>query len=209
MIGRLTGTVAECSPGSVVLDVGGVGYSLQIPLSTFYRLREGDGGRVTLHVHTHVREDALLLYGFASVEERRAFERLIGISGVGPRTALAVLSGIGVEDLERAARDGDRAQLERIPGIGRKTAERVILELRDVLDRDARSRRGRGRRIVEVPAPSDPRDRGIRGDAVAALEHLGYSRDAAARAVDAAVAALADAATIESVLRVALRGLVR
>jgi Holliday junction DNA helicase RuvA len=209
MIGRLTGTVAECAPGSVVLDVGGVGYALQIPLSTFYALREGNQGRVTLHVHTHVREDALLLFGFASAEERRAFERLIGISGVGPRTALAVLSGIGVEDLERAAREGDRAQLERIPGIGRKTAERVILELKDLLDRDSRPRRGRGGRPADLPAPLGPRERGIRPDAVAALEHLGYSRDAAARAVDAAVAALADAATIESVLRLALRGLVR
>ena len=209
MIGRLTGTIAECSPGSVVLDVGGVGYSLQIPLSTFYALKEGNGTQATLHVHTHVREDALLLFGFASAEERLAFERLIAISGVGPRTALAVLSGIGVEDLERAARDGDRAQLERIPGIGRKTAERVILELRDVLDRDARPRRGRGRGRAEFPPRSETRTGGIRPDAVAALEHLGYSHDAAARAVDAAVASLADAATIESVLRVALRGLVR
>lgn len=209
MIGRLTGIVAECTPGSVLLDVGGVGYFLQIPLGTFYSLREGDGGPVTLHVHTHVREDALLLFGFAGADERRAFERLIGISGVGPRTALAVLSGIGVQDLERAVREGDREQLERIPGIGRKTAERVILELRDRLDRDSRPRRGRAGSVTGAPPSYDPRAGGIRSDAVAALEHLGYSRDAAARAVDGAIAALADTATIEAVLRAALRGLVR
>ncbi len=210
MIGRLTGIVAECTPGSVLLDVGGVGYYLQIPLGTFYSLREGGGGPVTLHVHTHVREDALLLFGFAGADERRAFERLIGISGVGPRTALAVLSGIGVLDLERAVREGDREQLEKIPGIGRKTAERVILELKDRLDRDSRARLGRAGSAAGGPQPYDPRPQGIRADAVAALEHLGYSRDAAARAVDGAIAALGDTATtIEAVLRAALRGLVR
>lgn len=207
MIGRLTGTIAECSPGSVVMDVGGVGYFLQIPLSTFYALREGGEGPVTLHVHTHVREDALLLFGFASPDERRAFERLIGISGIGPRTALAVLSGIGVRDLERAVRDGDRGQLERIPGIGRKTAERVMLELRDRLDRETRPRRGRAGGEGGPAAPQEPR--GVRSDAILALEHLGYSLDASIRAVDRALADLGEAATIESVLKAALRGLVR
>ena len=209
MIGRLTGTVAECTPGSVLLDVGGVGYVLQIPLGTFYSLREGNGARVTLHVYTHVREDALLLFGFAAPEERRAFERLIGISGVGPRTALAVLSGIGVPELERAVREGDRAKLERIPGIGRKTAERVILELKDRLERDARPRRGRTGTDAAAGPPGEPQAGGTRSDAIGALEHLGYSRDAAVRAVEGAISALEETATIETVLRAALRGLVR
>ncbi len=209
MIGRLTGTVAECTPGSVLLDVGGVGYALQIPLGTFYALREGQSTKVTLHVYTHVREDALQLFGFVSPDERRAFERLIGISGIGPRTALAVLSGIGVPDLERAVRDADRDTLEKIPGIGRKTAERVILELKDRLDRDARPRRGRPDGEAAAGAPRDARTGGIRSDAIAALEHLGYSRDAAARAVEAAISSSDGSPTIETVLRGALRGLVR
>lgn len=207
MIGRLTGTIAECSPGSVVVDVRGVGYSLQIPLSTFYALRQSGEGSVTLHVHTHVREDALLLFGFATPDERRAFERLIGISGIGPRTALAVLSGIGVRDLERAVREGDRVQLERIPGIGRKTAERVMLELKDRLDRDARPRRGRAGSDSGTVAPQEPR--GIRSDAILALEQLGYSLDASIHAVDRALREIGEAATIESALKAALRGLVR
>ncbi|MBZ5640312.1 MAG: Holliday junction branch migration protein RuvA [Acidobacteriia bacterium] len=209
MIGRLTGTIAECSPGSVVMDVGGVGYSLQIPLSTFYALRVGEREAVTLHVYTYVREDALLLFGFASPEERRTFERLIGISGVGPRTALAVLSGIGVPDLERAVREADRGQLERIPGIGRKTAERMILELRDRIEREARPRRGRGAGGGASAVPRETRDGGIRSDAIVALEHLGYSLDAAIRGVDRALEELGEAATIELVLKAALRGLVR
>lgn len=207
MIGRLTGHVAECTPGSVLLDVGGVGYALQIPLSTFYVLRERAGGPVTLHVHTHVREDALLLFGFASPQERRAFERLIAISGVGPRTALAVLSGIGVADLDRAVLDGDRAMLERIPGIGRKTADRMLLELRDRVDRDSRPRRGRG----AEPEREDRTSRagGVRADAVSALVNLGYPHDAAGRAVAAAADAAGPEARIETVLKASLRSLVR
>jgi holliday junction DNA helicase RuvA len=207
MIGRLTGTIAECSPGSVVLDVGGVGYFLQIPLSTFYALRQSGDGRATLHVYTHVREDALLLFGFATPEERRAFERLIAISGVGPRTGLAVLSGIGAHDLERAVREGDRGSLERIPGIGRKTAERVILELKDRLDRDRHPRRGRAGHEAATLAPQEPR--GIRSDAIVALEQLGYSLEASVRAVDRALSEIGESATIESTLKAALRGLVR
>jgi Holliday junction DNA helicase RuvA len=209
MIGRLTGTIAECSPGSVLLDVGGVGYSLQIPLGTFYALREAVAGPVTLYVHTHVREDALLLFGFTSRDERRAFEDLVGTTGIGPRTALAVLSGIGVGDLERAVREGDRAQLERIPGIGRKTAERMILELKDRFDRGDGPRRGRRGAAADLAPRQIPAVAGTRSDAMSALEHLGYPRDAAAQAVDSALAELGEAAAIEAILKAALRGLVR
>ncbi len=205
MIGQLTGQVAHCDPGEVVLDVSGVGYEIQIPLSTFYALR-GGGGRVTLHVHTHVREDTFQLFGFATRDERGVFERLISVSGVGPRTALAVLSGIEVADLERAVRSGDRARLERVPGIGRKTAERILLELRD-----GPGRPGRGRTRGAPPEPPAPSDAGgtARGDALSALENLGYGRDAAERAVDAAMGQAGPSPALEVVLRAALRGLMR
>jgi Holliday junction DNA helicase RuvA len=207
MIGRLTGTVVECTPNALVLDVGGVGYALQIPLSTFYAVRGHDAAPVSLHVHTHVREDSLLLFGFATREERSAFEHLISVSGIGPRTALAVLSGIGAADLERAILESDRESLESIPGIGRKTAERVILELKDKLDRSTGAgRRGASlTRSVPEPLPS----RGLRADAVSALENLGYRRDAAARSVDAALRELGEEAPIDELLKGSLRKLVR
>jgi Holliday junction DNA helicase RuvA len=206
MIGRLTGQVAECTPGSVLLDVGGVGYSLQIPLSTFYSLSTRPHGTATLHVHTHVRQESLLLFGFATQGERNAFEHLIAISGVGPKIALAVLSGIGVEDLEVAVRDGDRDKLERIPAIGRKTAERILLELRDRLGREDRVRR---RPSKGGPPDLGPIRGGAQADAVSALVNLGYSRDAAGSAVDGSARELGEGASLESLLRAALRALVR
>jgi len=208
MIGRLTGELLQCGPQEVVLDVGGVGYLLRIPLSTFYAVSGRSNGRVSLHVHTHVREDALLLFGFATSDERSAFELLISISGVGPRIALAVLSGIGVAELEHAVETGDRARLERIPGIGRKTAERILLELRGRMERASHSgsaeppeARGTASRTGE--------QRGTRSDAVSALVNLGYPRDAAGRAVDAALADTQAEVPLEDVLRNALRGLLR
>ncbi len=205
MIGRLTGELLQCGPQEVVLDVGGVGYLLRIPLSTFYAVSGGSNGRVTLHVHTHVREDALLLFGFATAEERSAFERLISISGVGPRMALAVLSGIGVAELEHAVEHGDRARLERIPGIGRKTAERILLELRGRAAPPPRS----GSAPESPRAGSRAEERGIRWDAVSALVNLGYPRDAADRAVDAVLTDLPAGGPLEEVLRNALRGPLR
>ncbi len=210
MIGRLTGRVVECSPGSVLLDVAGVGYALQVPLSTFYALTECPDGPVSLHVHTYVREDALQLFGFATGEERQAFEHLIAISGVGPRTALAVLSGIGVPELERAVREGDREKLERIPGIGRKTAERVLFELRDRLERGS-ARQGRGKDGAPGVAGRDGATaRGVRSDAISALVNLGYGREIAARAVTAALEGVDEReVTLETALKAALRSLIR
>jgi Holliday junction DNA helicase RuvA len=207
MIGRLTGRILECTPGNVLVDVAGVGYALQIPLSTYYALSGRSDGSASLYVYTHVREDALQLFGFSSSRERETFERLIGISGVGPRMALAVLSGIGAEDLERAVLDGDRERLTRIPGIGRKTADRILLELHDRLSRELRKT---GRRSSGVSTPVDPdRETPLRSDAVSALVNLGYARETAGRAVDASIADLDGEPALEAVLKDALQRLIR
>ena len=197
MIGRLTGTILDCAPGQVLLDVSGVGYALQIPLSTFYVLAEGSGRPASLHVHTHVREDALLLFGFASLEERGAFERLITISGVGPRLAIGILSGIGVDELRIAVEQQDRARLQKIPGVGKKTAERVLLELRDKMEAPVPEA---GQRVG-----SDGTELGAnRADAVSALINLGYPRDRASRAVESAAVELGSRAAVEALIKNAL-----
>lgn len=206
MIGRLTGHVVERSPGAVVLDVSGVGYELQIPLSTFYRLGDGREVASTLWVHTYLREDALVLYGFSTRDERGAFQELITVSGVGPRIALAVLSGLEVDDLRRVIEAGDRALLERIPGVGRKTAERILLELRD-RSRDPKRKGGRKGTREDLAQPGVPGD--VRSDAMSALANLGYPADAAGRAVEAALRERGERAVLEDVLKAALRGLVR
>jgi Holliday junction DNA helicase RuvA len=199
MIGRLTGKIVCCSPDQVLLDVAGVGYEVRIPLSTFYTLAAGGGGSISLHVHTHVREDALQLYGFASSDERRAFEQLISISGVGPRLALAFLSGIGTEELKAAVVRRDRERLQRIPGVGKKTADRVLLELRDKMGTDE---------IDGRPDDSPAGSAAVRGDAVSALVNLGYSRQVASRAVGKALDG-DPAGNLESILKAALAGVVR
>jgi Holliday junction DNA helicase RuvA len=208
MIGRLTGRVADCSPGEVLLDVAGVGYSLQIPLSTYYTLSENSNKQVSLHVHTHVREDALQLFGFASREERTAFEMLIGISGIGPRVALAILSGIGVGELAGAVEAQDRGRLERIPGVGKKTAERVLLELRDKMGERARTAAGRAGSGLSGSGGEGPRGASerLRYDALSALTNLGYTRDRAARAVEDALDGMEEPETIrlETLLKSAL-----
>jgi len=202
MIGRLRGTILECTPGQVLLDVSGVGYDVQIPLSTFYALSGGSGSVISLHIHTHVRAEALQLFGFESSEERSVFELLIAISGVGPKMALAILSGIGVDELRETVRHNDRDRLQKIPGVGKKTAERLLLELRDRLpERDA-----------ERPADhgdDGPAGVGLRPDAISALVNLGYARDVAGRVVDRALAEDDRPTTLESLLRAALAGLVR
>jgi Holliday junction DNA helicase RuvA len=206
MIGRLSGIIAASRPDEVIVDVAGVGYRVHIPLSTFYRL-VNVASPVTLHIHTHVREEAIQLFGFWTEEERAAFQRLIAVSGIGPKIALAVLSGIDVGDLERAVRDGDRVVLERIPGIGRKTAERVMLELRSRPTprpgRKSPASSAGGPAVSGVPAS------GPDNDAVSALVHLGYSDDAAYDAIAAARRTLGAEAPIEGLLRAALRSLVR
>ena len=204
MIGRLTGKVSSCAPDLVLLDVHGVGYEVRIPLSTFYRLASaGSSGAVSLHVHTHVREDAWQLFGFATLEERSAFEQLIGISGIGPRIALAVLSGIGVDELRQTVWRGDRERLQRIPGVGRKTAERMLLELRDKMGLEPAADEDGARVVVGLPGS-------VEADAISALVNLGYSQRLAESAVAGAVASAsaADVSKLEHVLKTALRGLV-
>jgi holliday junction DNA helicase RuvA len=133
MIAFLRGTVLEKHPNQVIVDVNGVGYELIIPVSTFSRLAE-QGGEVRLRVHTHVREDALSLFGFHTAEEKMLFEKLISVSGIGPKLAVTVLSGLAAPDLINAIRGADLPALVRVPGIGKKTAERMVLELKDKLD---------------------------------------------------------------------------
>ncbi|HWA14396.1 MAG TPA: Holliday junction branch migration protein RuvA [Burkholderiales bacterium] len=161
MIGRLSGTLAEKRPPTILVDAGGVGYEVDVPMSTFFAL-PATGEKVVLHTHLVVREDAHLLFGFATEEERRVFRQLLRISGVGARTALAVLSGLSVSELYLAVSSQDGGRLTKIPGIGKKTAERLLLELRDKLVAD-----GAG---PAAGAPASPR-----GDALHALVALGYS----------------------------------
>jgi holliday junction DNA helicase RuvA len=199
MISHLRGRLLEKHPNRVIVDVNGVGYDVHVPLSTFYEMAE-PGEEVALRIHTHVREDALLLYGFATVLELRIFERLIGISGIGPKLALAVLSGIEPNELVSAIRTANVARLTGIPGIGKKTAERIGLELKDkmaaLLPAEA------------AAAPSATADDTMRDDVLSALMNLGYHRPLAERAVDAALKKSAGS-TFESMLKNALRELSR
>jgi Holliday junction DNA helicase RuvA len=176
MIGHLRGRILRKGTQDAVVDVGGVGYRVAIPLSTFYRL--GDpGDEVSLLVHTHVREDALALYGFLTEEEQTLFERLLSVSGVGPKVALGILSGIEAPELREALRGSDVARLTRIPGVGKKTAERLVLELKDKMPPP-----GPAVASTEAAASSPSRD-----DLLSALVHLGYSRPEAERGVDKAL----------------------
>jgi len=176
MIGRLRGTLIEKHPNEVIVDAGGVGYEVQIPISTFTALPD-EGSNVSLRIHTHVREDALLLFGFSTGEERTVFERLIGVSGIGPKLAITVLSGLATRDLVSAIRTGDVAKLVRIPGVGKKTAERIVLELKDKLAIEAAPVEGGS--APESVAAFNSIDR----DVLSALQNLGCSRAAAEDAV--------------------------
>ena len=133
MIAHLRGTLLEKHPNLVIVDTGGVGYEVTIPVSTYSSLPE-TGAEVQLHIHTHVREDALLLFGFVSAADKALFEKLITVSGIGPKLAVTALGGLTAPDLAQAIREGSVEQLVRIPGVGKKTAERMVLELRDKLD---------------------------------------------------------------------------
>ena len=187
MIGRLSGTILEKHPPLVLLDVQGVAYEVDVPMSTFYQL-PATGTKVTLHTHLLVREDAHLLYGFATESERVAFRQLLKISGIGARTALSVLSGLTVDELYKAVAVEDVARLIKIPGIGRKTAERLLLELRDKLD-------------AGLATTSAVRPQSSRGDALHALIALGYSDKEA----NAALGRLDAALPVPEAIRQALK----
>ncbi len=195
MIGQLRGRLAEKRPNQVLVDVGGVGYVVQVPLSTYAALGELHT-EVTLLIHTHVREDALALYGFVSSREKHFFEMLLSASGVGPTLALKILSGMSVEELVPAIRGSDLARLTKIPGVGRKTAERMVVELKDKLETVTAE--------TEKPAASSPA--GIEADVVSALVNLGYDGRAAETAVGEAKRE-AGVANFEKLLRGALQAL--
>ena len=198
MISKLRGRPADLEPGRLTLMVGSVGYELSIPLSVYAALEAGGNEETTLHVHTHVREDALQLYGFLDASEREAFRALISISGVGPKLALTLLSGMDPAAIGEAIEAADRARLEKIPGIGRKTAERLLLELRDRWPAGGGDPAG-------PTAPAGPAGSGDarRADAVSALANLGYPEKTARRAVDA-VAVERPAAPLAEWIRLSL-----
>jgi Holliday junction DNA helicase RuvA len=194
MIARLTGTVLEKHPNRVIVDVSGVGYDVQVPLSTYY-VSSDVGAEMALRIHTHVREDQLALYGFATDLELAMFEKLIAVSGIGPKLALSVLSGIEPRDLAGAILRNDLARLTAIPGVGKKTAERMCVELRDRLPK-----------TIDA-APASPAD-SLREDLVSALANLGYHRQAIDKVLDRLQAGKSDA-PFETVLRAALKDLSR
>ena len=197
MIAYLHGRILDKQPNRIIVDVAGVGYDVSVPLSTFYGL--GDAGSdIALRIHTHVREDALSLYGFATKLEQELFERLIAISGIGPKVALAVLSGIEPPELIRAIERGDLARLTAIPGVGKKTSERIVLEMKD--------------RLPSVHAATTveegSRPSALRDDVLSALMNLGYHRPLAEKSVDSAIKTVPEG-DFERTLKQALRELAR
>jgi Holliday junction DNA helicase RuvA len=199
MIALLRGLLLDKQPNRVIVNVAGVGYDVHVPLSTFYELGEV-GTDTTLRIYTHVREEAFQLYGFLTELERQLFEQLISVSGIGPKVAIAVLSGMETRELVSAVERADVVRLTRIPGVGKKTAERIVLELKDRLTR------------LAVPASEQSTPAGsagdkLRGDLLSALQNLGYHRAQAERAIDAVLAADAESG-FEQALRGALRELV-
>lgn len=191
MIGRITGTLLEKTPPVVCIDVGGVGYEIDVPMSTLYDLPE-TGGRVTLYTHLAVREDAHTLYGFLSNKERSAFRALIKVTGIGARTALSVLSGMTVDELATAITEQETGRLTRVPGIGKKTAERLLLELRGKLGAD-------------LPHAAGAAAGGGRDDILNALLALGYSTSES----QAALKKVPEGTEVAEGIRLALRSLSR
>jgi len=196
MIGRLRGLLVHKSPPALVMEVGGVGYEVEAPMSTFYELPPV-GQTVTLYTHLVVREDAHLLYGFSRESQRRLFRALLKVNGVGPRVALAVLSGLSDQEFLRCVATEDIARLTRVPGIGRKTAERLVVELRDKLGSEPRDGERSGAAAPETPA--DPVS-----EAISALIALGYKPQEASRAVHGIAS---EGLACEEIIRQALRGM--
>jgi Holliday junction DNA helicase RuvA len=199
MIAHLRGSLQSKSPRYLILDVNGVGYEVTVPLTTFYELPDL-GSTVSFHIHTHVRENALQLYGFRTPQEKELFVRLMGVNGIGPRLAVNILSGISAGELVATVRQEDVARLTVIPGVGRKTAERIIVELRDKLAG------------LDIPGESDlpaPRQTGtaVVDDALSALLNLGYRRAVAQRAIEQGCKLLQRNITLESLLQECLRSL--
>lgn len=178
MIGYLRGALLEKSPNEVILECGGVGYEVVIPISTFTALPQ-DSSPVALRIYTHVREDAIVLFGFATAEEKNVFERLISVSGIGPKLAITVLSGLATGDLVAAIRGSDIQRLTRIPGVGKKTAERMVLELKDKLTLGPEGTVTSTKQPLAASEPIAPLER----DVLSALLNLGCSRPSAEEAI--------------------------
>ena len=198
MIAHVKGKIIHKSPESVIIDIAGVGYEVYIPLSTYYKLPETEE-YVSLNTYTHIREDAMQLYGFFTRREKEIFQLLIGVSGVGPRLARNILSGIPADDLVSAVSSGDIARLKAIPGIGGKTAERLIVELRDKMAAIVRSHVGE----VAASGVADKRD-DISKDVLSALVNLGYKGNLAEKAIEKAKQINTDA-TFEILLKESLK----
>jgi len=199
MIAQIRGRLVVKEPHRIVVDVNGVGYLLFIPLSTFYRLPEVPG-EVFLHTHTHVRDDAIQLFGFHTQDEQALFELLQGVAGIGPRLATNILSGISADELVPALSEGDLPRLRAVPGVGKKLAERLVVELREKVTTLRRPQR---------PAPTPaaaPEDRAV-DDVVSALVNLGCNRKEAANAAEVARKELGPSAEFETLIKAALRGL--
>jgi len=207
MIGRLRGVVAERLPdGSCIVEVGGVGYEVFVPLGTLGRLPTPPDP-VSLHVHTHVREDQLVLYGFARAEDKRAFRTLLGISNVGPKLALAILGSMDARELASAIASQDKTRFKKIPGVGKRTVERLLLELKDKLSFVTAH--------VEIPAPKangtakpgDAADGPALGQVTSLLVNMGFKAAEAEKAVATIASDAGGDATVESLLRMALKQL--
>ncbi|GAA4649125.1 Holliday junction branch migration protein RuvA [Kistimonas scapharcae] len=204
MIGRLRGIVVEKRPPQLLLDVNGVGYEVEAPMTTFYRLPE-EGQEATLYTHFVVREDAQLLYGFADRKERQLFRTLIRVNGVGPKLGLAILSGMESDMFVRCVHDDDSATLTRLPGIGKKTAERLIVEMRDRLDDWAPELGGADAASPSLVVSNTPSDRVAVQDAISALVSLGYRQQDASKAIGSVKE---DGLASEELIRRALKAMV-
>jgi Holliday junction DNA helicase RuvA len=202
MIAHLSGTLLAKQANTVILDVGGVGYEVMIPLSTFYDLEDA-GATIALRIYTHVREDALQLFGFKTARERELFMRLISVSGIGPKLGITMLSGMSADEIIASIRTNNLARLTSIPGVGRKTAERLVLDLRDkiaALSSPALEEEFGAKTGGATPSGADA----IRDDALSALVNLEYPKAAAEKAITAAIQEGGDI-SVELILRRALR----
>ena len=207
MIAHLNGTLLFKQPNTVVVDVSGVGYEVNIPLSTFYELAD-TGSNVQLRIYTHVKEDALQLYGFKTPRERELFVNFISVSGIGPKIGIALLSsGMSADELIGAIKNNNLARLTLIPGVGRKTAERLIVDLRDKMTALSASQGAEDAvAALETATPSSEDD--VRSQALSGLLNLGYQKSAAEKAIDSALSEDGEV-TVESLLRRGLRKLAR
>lgn len=206
MIAHLSGTLLSKQPNSVILDVGGVGYEVNIPVSTFYDLEE-EGSSVKLRIYTHVREDTLQLFGFKTIRERELFLKVISVSGIGPSLGIKLLSGMSADEMIASIRTNNLAKLTLIPGIGRKTAERLVMELRDKVA-TLSSTEMEEELGTRKTGPAVSTEDSMRADVLSALLNLGYQRSSAEKAVNAAVDEGGDI-SVELILRRSLRKLAK